>query len=250
MNEVFYHALDLHEAKTRFDLLIHGEQKMEFWNGQNSWLASLEKFTETDGKYQLELVSNDWFVEANEIIGTFKVTAFNYIFRAKVINSNCLELISPLFRSDRRKDERILLQPVYKALAHVCLSQKNVIYLIKGNRIEEDQVELPILDISQGAISLQATSQQQEIFMDKDELETLKITIDGKGFVLNSLSKIYSVPVIDRRFSGKQFYKLGYSFNDADQALFDFIESRKSSEMEGKYYDDFSDFLKNFRIEK
>jgi hypothetical protein len=243
MKEVFYHPLELQEAKSRMELLIHGNRQIEIWNGTNLFQSEIKSYSLKSNVVEIKISQVDLSSSTKDIICAFKVTAFNYIFRARITDQETLELSSPVYRSDRRKDERILLQPAYKAFAHLNLQQNNVIYLIKGNKIDEDQLDLPLIDISSGAVSFKASQEQSDFFETKESLTELKITIDGKGFMLRDLHKLYSVPSIDRRFPGRAVYKIGYSFASCDESLKDFIEARKSGSFNSEYFEDFSQFL-------
>lgn len=144
-----------------------------------------------------------------------------------------LQLVSELFRTEKREHERLMVYPLYRALAYFALpttiasnitsihgksndqGESFARYLKKKFFVDEkwgEMTGLQIIDISASGLSCIANPQEAELLMER-ESAPLVIDLKGQFYRVSQSRIVYNVDYIDPRFQKVRMRKIGIEFS-------------------------------------
>ncbi len=228
--------LEISELSSRIkSILKDGSPSFKIWKDiDHFYHSSLLSFE--DGHFcmsDLEILPN----KDNYYFVSFSHNNLTYYMKCNVTSAKTLSPLGDVFRTERRKDVRIVMHPRFDAYVYFVMdsdeeeSDHGNVLSFNKNQNEENSliksfqkeiskdIELKgekILDISYSGLSLICNQEHYNIL--NSHLSTkANIILKGQSITVDELSLIYEVDYIDLRFESIKMKKVGINFSENEQ---------------------------------
>lgn len=273
-NKVHFSPVEVSEQKSRLWQLDQKKGSITLWSkGSKSRFEG--KVTSINSERTELIVEIDESLEKNKVTyGFFDLNGISYFFKCKykLLPTKELKLFihnEDFFKTERRKNFRLLAYPNYNIFAHFYLEEgyqganvvelkskssqtslfKTFLKLVENKTDEtnpglEKEVKLRVQDLSVTGLSLHVGEVELELFPKNALWKEVKLDIQGHEITIPKARVVYSVDMLNKQKGLKRF-KVGIKFEEVDTNLDTELASVINKLLRDVDYNkEFEDFLK------
>jgi len=180
-----------------------------------------------------------------EVTISFFISGIRYFAKAVADSELSLELISGLYRNEKRLEERLLLFPHHKAYCYIkfFIEEKpvdNVVSLSRGSHLKKEELDdfvcleknemtkgmigFRVLDISNSGMAIIANEYEVKVLEELKEFNDVVFDLNNYFYEVSTLSFKYTVDYIDSSALDKTMFKVGFKINSLNEKLSNKIE--------------------------